>query len=502
MQLQYLNKAELIGVAGGDPWQLNETIQSGAPGEISDLASAFYKAGACAGSTVEEFNAAKQRFESAWDREDSGHPINDSAEVQRATQKLHLTWEQLGRISVDLQNIAASLAEAQSGGATSINNLEATLQTIDDQISSVVATAEATGQTTDWSELKERAIEQTRSALHEIQGIRDSYSEQLHTSQLEMAAEGYRPEATEGADGEGGLTPSELAQKDADRYSATQRAADQALVDSPGPPTPEKEAAAGRLRDYGIVTDPNASPEASRLAGERLNDFFTAQMVGPLARDPILGRDARERASDRLQLQSQLENGFGPLPPMSPDAATALLDSAEAQARQLAISQAVESLTRAGMSPEGAQSVVAELASGVHWNQILEVNGQLAGGAGAGAQVLDKTLPAGGHYKPDVLTAKDAGILGDVGKRLGWAGTAVEVFDLGYDLSQGAAPGQRIGEFIGSTGGGALGTIGAAALAGSVFGPGGTFVAAVAASIALSEGGKQLGGWIGSQFDK
>ncbi|ULN36167.1 hypothetical protein [Mycolicibacterium smegmatis] len=62
MQLQYLNKAELIGVAGGDPWQLNENIQSGAPGEISDLASAFYKAGACAGSTVEEFNAAKQRL--------------------------------------------------------------------------------------------------------------------------------------------------------------------------------------------------------------------------------------------------------------------------------------------------------------------------------------------------------------------------------------------------------------------------------------------------------
>jgi hypothetical protein len=67
------------------PWKLNDTIQSGSPGEIYDLATALYEAGVCMGDTSDEFNAAKKRFEAAWDREDgSGHPINDSAEYLSA----------------------------------------------------------------------------------------------------------------------------------------------------------------------------------------------------------------------------------------------------------------------------------------------------------------------------------------------------------------------------------------------------------------------------------
>ena len=48
---------------------------------------------------------------SAWDRDEPAHPINDSVEVQRATQVLQLNWESITRVSVDLQNIAASLAD-------------------------------------------------------------------------------------------------------------------------------------------------------------------------------------------------------------------------------------------------------------------------------------------------------------------------------------------------------------------------------------------------------
>src|SRR5688572_15106173 len=110
--LRHLDIGELTGAAGGDPWQLNKTLQSGSPGEISGLASAFYDAGLCSQQTSDEFHAARQRFAAAWDRQDGGdHPINDSAEVRRATESLHLSREQLSRIAVDLQNISASLAE-------------------------------------------------------------------------------------------------------------------------------------------------------------------------------------------------------------------------------------------------------------------------------------------------------------------------------------------------------------------------------------------------------
>src|ERR1700754_2320115 len=62
-QLVYLSVPELIAAAGGDPWQVDATIQSGAPGEISELADSFYNAGVSMTQTSEEFTAAKKRFQ-------------------------------------------------------------------------------------------------------------------------------------------------------------------------------------------------------------------------------------------------------------------------------------------------------------------------------------------------------------------------------------------------------------------------------------------------------
>lgn len=45
MQLKYLSIAELIAGAGGDPWEINRTLQAGQPGQISGLANAFHAAG-------------------------------------------------------------------------------------------------------------------------------------------------------------------------------------------------------------------------------------------------------------------------------------------------------------------------------------------------------------------------------------------------------------------------------------------------------------------------
>jgi hydrolase family protein len=69
-QLVHLSVAELIGAAGGDPWQIDDTIQAGAPGEISELATTFRNAGVCITETDEEFYQAKKRFDEAWDRDD------------------------------------------------------------------------------------------------------------------------------------------------------------------------------------------------------------------------------------------------------------------------------------------------------------------------------------------------------------------------------------------------------------------------------------------------
>jgi hypothetical protein len=229
-------------------------------------------------------------------------------EVRRATESLHLTKEQMGRIAVDLQNISASLSEAQRSGDISIGNLEARLQIIDDQIDREIATAAANGEEVDWSELKQAAIDATKQSLQEVQAVRDTYAGQLDASRLEMAAEGYSPDAAAAVDGEGEVATNEQAHADAEKYGANQRAADQALVNSPGPWTPEKQAAAGRLRDYATINKPTAGVDEVHYAGERLNDYHMSQFAGPLPTDTVLGGDARTRAAARLQMQQLLES--------------------------------------------------------------------------------------------------------------------------------------------------------------------------------------------------
>ena len=199
LHLRHLGVDDLIDSAGGDPWELNRTIQAGAPGEISGLAASFRAASNCTQETTDEFLAAKVRFESAWDRHDGGdHPINDSEEVRRATESMNYNRDKMANVAVDLQNIAASLAEAQRSGAISTTDLEAALQRIDNQIDYELSLAAANGETVDVSELRQAAVDRIAAALGEVQTVRDAYSHQLDESRAQMAAEGYSPDATAG----------------------------------------------------------------------------------------------------------------------------------------------------------------------------------------------------------------------------------------------------------------------------------------------------------------
>lgn len=109
--------------AGGDPWKVNATIQSGKPAQIGDLAQAFHDAGKSAQEADNAFAEACRRLQ-AWVQDDGQHPINDSAEVQRTVDALGLQATQLPTIGVDLENIAAALAQAQGTANDHIADLE------------------------------------------------------------------------------------------------------------------------------------------------------------------------------------------------------------------------------------------------------------------------------------------------------------------------------------------------------------------------------------------
>lgn len=490
MLLKYLSIDKIIAEAGADPWALDKNIQAGAPGEISELANAFYAAGVSMSDTSEEFNQAKRRFEDAWDRQDGGaHPINESAEVLHATTALDLDREQMTRVAVDLESIAASLAESQKGSNSAIEALGTALKAIDDEIDRVVAAAAADGSNVDWSALEQQAVERTRQAAADIGAIQDAYTGVLDGARLSMAEEGYLPDATEGADGRGGLTPGEQAQTDGEKYAAGQRAVDDALVNSAGPWTPEKQAAAARLRDYSTITDPRADPEAARYAAERLNDYHTAQFTGPLPKDPILGGDARSRAQTRLDLQKQLEQGLVGSPPMTPNQATEMLDAAESQSRVVALERARLQLERLGMSPAGA-------------DQVLKNIQQYVGFATTGAERYGDAVPTGQHAL-DGLSPRDAAAIASIAGHIGKVNDAVTLGIAVHDYITQGGPhaNQQLGAAAGSVVGGMGGGWAAGTAAAMFAGPWTAAGVAVVGSIVGGSFGGHAGGTVGDLFD-
>lgn len=495
VQLRHLSIEDLIGAAGGDPWKLNDSLQSGSPGQISELATAFRMASECNAQTSEEFTNAQKRFEAAWDRQDGGdHPINQSAEVLRVTQNVNLTKLQISKIAVDLETISASLAEGQRSGKTSISLLEGALQSLDLQIDARISDAASAGENADWADLRQAAIDRTRTSLGEMKAIRSVYAGELSKARQEMAAEGYMSDPTKGADGNS--EQRSPAQSAAEKYGATQRAADEVTVNSPGPLTAEKQAAANRLRDYGIINDRAANPDAARYAGERLSDYTTAQTVGPLPTDPVLGGDARSRAKARLDMQQKFEHGMLGRAGMTPDQATAALDQAEAQARTMVIARAQEQLQQAGMSPEGAAKAAAGMSQGIIPKELVE-GASLAGKPISGAkEAFDRTadsLPTGNHWNDSVKTysSSDVEALKKIGGKIGVVGNLVDVGVGLYEWQHGMPAGQVITKTAGGMG---------AAWAGGEIGawlgaPGGPIGVAAGAFI-----GGTLGAYYGEQW--
>ncbi|MBI3226826.1 MAG: hypothetical protein HYZ39_17410 [Mycolicibacterium cosmeticum] len=482
---------------------MDRELEGGSPGEISELATAFYNAGVCTKETSDEFNTAKQRFESAWDRQDGGaHPINDSAEVHRATDSLHLTREQMSRTGVQLQNVAAALSESQRSGKISIGNLAARLQQLDGQIEAAIAVASANGTTADWSELKAAAVAATSNSLREMQSIHTAYGNALDKATQAMAADNYHADPTPDIDGQ--AEQRNYGQSEAQKYGETQRAADQDLVNSPGEWTPEKQSAASRLRDYATINDPTASVDETRFAGERLDDYETSKATGPLPIDPVLGGDARTRAQRRLEMQQKLEQGLLGSAGMTPDQATEFLDTSEKQARELVITRVQEQLQQAGMSPQGAAQAASDVSHGIIPKELVE-GASAAGKPISGLkEAFDRTaesLPTGNHWDDSVVTysARDVEALKAVGSKLGVAGNLVDLGVGLYDTQHGVP----VGQVVAKTGGGmagawALGALGAEI--GAPAGPPGAFIGSVTlgtlGAIYGEDAGDQLYDWI------
>ncbi|OBB93337.1 alpha/beta hydrolase [Mycobacterium sp. 852002-40037_SCH5390672] len=196
MQLRHISIPFLVAEAGGDPWSTNTGLQAGRPAQISRLAQAFRDAGVSTAEAGIAFEAARRRFEASWDHRNGEHPINDAAEVQRATRALDHQAEQLPRIAIDLENIAATLAEAQRAAAWYLAALEYDLEDIDDEMCDALADDDVCGA----DDLRGDAIRETKAITLVLRQIRDRYSAMLAPALAALRTDGADPAEIKGVD--------------------------------------------------------------------------------------------------------------------------------------------------------------------------------------------------------------------------------------------------------------------------------------------------------------
>jgi hypothetical protein len=514
---QFVNftEADLAAAAGDDPWKLNKEIQAGDAGAINDLADAFHQAGQHVKEADDEFDAAKRQFKEAYQRNDSEYPIDESHEVQRAATHLAGHPEELSRIAVDLEQVAASLAVAQRDSDAEIAALESQLHAIDDQITAVAADSPSQA-----AQLLESAKAATRAAVGQPEQFRGAYVAQLNSAEAAMMASGYAPDVIDDVDGVAGNAPKEVAR----RYDQSgQRARDQAMVDKanaegrraylpsmegqPGYMTRAEADAAARLRDYQGITDPahgyartahaHGDDRPTRLAGQRLDDYMTATSTGPVSKDVVLGGDVRTRAQARLNLQHDLENGnlSWHQQPMTPDDATQLTDQIEVTDRSTALTRLQQQLQEAGMTPQGAAGVAENMSHGIVPKELVEGASAAGKPIAGGAEAFDRfgeSLPTGKHWQGATFSAEDVETLKKIGGKLGWAGTAIDLGVGLYEWQHGAPLGEVVSKTAGGMAGAwALGAIGAEV--GAVGGPPGVFFGALAFGTVGAMGGEEAG---------
>jgi hypothetical protein len=223
-----LDLDELCAAAGGDPWAIDDQLQRGDAGAINDLATALHRARGNADGVDEDFDEAKRKFEKAYQRDKTEHPINDSAEVARASAALTGHRQDLNRVAVKLEEVAAALAVAQrASGGVIAGPLALNFQV--DDIDNQMFPAKAAGQ--DLSPFHDAAVEAIRSAPGQVTAIHGTYVEAVRKARTEMALAGYQPEVLDGVDAMPTGTPNQRASLANEKRLREARARTQTEVD-------------------------------------------------------------------------------------------------------------------------------------------------------------------------------------------------------------------------------------------------------------------------------
>ncbi|OBF63196.1 hypothetical protein A5753_12970 [Mycobacterium sp. 852002-51971_SCH5477799-a] len=196
MLLRHISIPFLVAEAGGDPWSTDASLQAGRPAQIAALAKAFRDAGVCTAEASLTFETARRRFEASWNHQNGENPINDADEVQRVARSMSMQTEQLPKIAIELENIAAALAEAQRTSAWYLAALEYDLENIDDELCDALAEGDQCAA----DDLRGDGVTETKAIVLVLRQIRDRYSAGLAAAIGDLRVEGVDPADVQGVD--------------------------------------------------------------------------------------------------------------------------------------------------------------------------------------------------------------------------------------------------------------------------------------------------------------
>jgi hypothetical protein len=282
VNLRHIHQGLLIMFAGGDPWNINASLQKGQPGQISDFAEGFRDAGRSTQAADNAFTDARNRL-NAWTRDNGQHPVTDSNKVQQLTKALGLQAAQLPKIAVDLENVAAALAQAQTTAAGDIATLEARLQYLDDWIgwaeNRIQQDEAAIAETDDEDEIAElrddqascqdgitacekEAVDDTKTTVQHLTQVRQDYSKALQGAETNLRAEGFNPAAIQALDADASedQLPGQVPRTglESGQLNDLQRATDQAVIDQMAKVRAAQQAVNAAARDV-VVNGPGSA---------------------------------------------------------------------------------------------------------------------------------------------------------------------------------------------------------------------------------------------------
>ncbi len=328
MQLKWLNVADLIARAGGDPWAINQSLQAGSPSQVSSLAEAFHGAGRHTAEAELAFTQAQKRFDAAWNHQNGDHPINDSAEVQRLTKSLGAESERLPKIGADLENIAAALAEAQKVGTQRISALEHALQGLDNIIDAAeddLQHGHPDAKTQAFlqkliEDAKADAADDVRDALHDLQSIRSGYATTLQNCLGNLRTDGYDPDILRAVDADTKLPPPGTSTEDVHKWwtSLTPEERQRLIAEHPkdlgnlrGVPIDVR----GQVNEA-VMNDDLHRVEDLAKNGVSVNDILSDPSKYGLSFNQVTRYNNAVQARNGLATSSKAKDAFGRHPPV------------------------------------------------------------------------------------------------------------------------------------------------------------------------------------------